>query len=241
MKKDLNWLLDKPIAHRGLHNNNIECPENSIEAFRKAIKYGYPIELDVRITKDNQVIVFHDNSLKRLVGIDNIIENSTYDELSKYSLYNDINFNHKIPLLNEVLELVAGSVPLLIEIKNEGDVGSLEENLLKILKNYKGKYAIQSFNPLSLLWFKKQDPDIIIGQLACDIIEDENIWFNTIETLDFISYGFWHIPDKLMNKIKIHNIPLLGWTIKSEEDEKIARQYCDNIIFEGYLPKELGV
>ena len=127
------------IAHRGIHDNKT-IYENTNEAFKLAIKKGYIIELDIHITKDKKIVVFHDSNTKRITKQNKIIEESTYQEL------NNQNIIH-IPLLSEVLELVNGKVPLLIELKQDNKVGELEINFMKIMKKYKGKYAIQSFNP----------------------------------------------------------------------------------------------
>ena len=146
------------ITHRGIHDN-INIYENTLEAFKLSIKKGYAIELDVRMTKDKQIVVFHDNNTKRLTKKDLIVEENTYQEL------NNQNILH-IPLLIEVLKLVNGKAPLLIEIKPTKKDYELATNLMTILNNYEGKYAIQSFNPKVLYWFRKNYPQILRGQLS---------------------------------------------------------------------------
>ena len=149
--KDLEFLKNNLIAHRGCHNELI--PENSMPAFSKAIKNNLIIELDIHLLKDNKVVVFHDDNLKRMTGLDKPIKDLTYEEVRKLKL---LNTNYKVPLLSDVLELINGKVPVIIELKYDTKYGLLESELLKILKNYKGLYAIKSFNPLSLYYFKKQ-------------------------------------------------------------------------------------
>ena len=158
---DLSFLKSNLIAHRGLHNENI--PENSIKAFNKAIEKKYIIELDVHLLKDGNVVVFHDDNLKRMTGIDKLIKNTTYDEIKNLKL---INSNEHIPLFTDVLKLINGSVPLLIELKYDTKIGLLEEKVISILKDYKGLYAIQSFNPFSLIYLKKHCKNIPRGQLV---------------------------------------------------------------------------
>ncbi len=150
----------KYIAHRGLHNESI--PENSLGSFRKALEAGIACELDVRMTKDCRLVVFHDKSLLRMCGVDADISEFTYEQLSAFRLGES---DEKIPLLSEVLKLVNGKIPLLIEIKHGAPFGVLEKRLYHMLKKYKGEYAVQSFNPLSLLWFRIFAPDVCRGQL----------------------------------------------------------------------------
>ena len=126
------------IAHRGLFDNK-KVFENTIESFKLAIKKNYIIELDIHKTVDNQIIVFHDYNTKRLLDIDLIIENSTYEELSRLKRFH-------IPTLEEVLKLVNGKVPLLIELKQRNKIGKLEKLTMELLNNYNGEYGIQSFN-----------------------------------------------------------------------------------------------
>ena len=146
--KNTDILTNTLIAHRGLHNINDGIPENSVPAFRQAINKGYSIELDVHLTKDKKIVVFHDNSLKRVCGINKKIEDCTYDELLKYNLFDT---KYKIPLFKEVLSLIDKKVFLLIETKVLDFDGELEKELSKILDNYDGDFAIQSFNIYSVI------------------------------------------------------------------------------------------
>ena len=112
MKKNIDFILKTPIAHRGLHN--VKAPENSLAAFRLAIEHGNVIELDVHMLADGKIVVFHDDNLKRMTGVDAVIKDKTFAELSKLWLKKS---SQKIPLLTEVLDLVDGKVPIIIEIK----------------------------------------------------------------------------------------------------------------------------
>ena len=158
------WIANKPIAHRGLHN--AEIPENSLSAFDNAARENYAIELDVRSLADGTIVVFHDETLGRMTKQDGYLSNLTYPDIKDLKL---INSNEKIPTLAEVLKVVDARVPILIEIKNMGKVGELEKAILKTLSGYKGEYAVESFNPYSLEWFKINAPQIKRGQLSASM------------------------------------------------------------------------
>lgn len=235
------WLVEYPIAHRGLHTD--EMPENSLGAFQNAIDNGYPIELDVHLTCDGTVVVFHDDSLARVTNKDGYVKNLTKDTLKDYSIFGT---KYTIPTFKEVLDLVAGQVPILIEVKNTGKVGELESSLLKILKDYTGEYAIQSFNPYVLEWFKKNAPQIARGQLA-GYFKGEKLSFikkfalkrmllnKKISCPDFISYDARNVPNRFVKKYK--KLPLLVWCVRSQDEYLKKVKYCDNIIFENFEPK----
>lgn len=236
---DVNFLRKKLIAHRGLFDKNNNIPENSIIAFEQAIKYGYSIELDVHLLNDGKIVVFHDDNLKRMTGIDKKVKDCNYDEIKKLKLDNT---DCEIPLFEDVLKLVDKKVPILIEIKNDRKTGETERELIKLLKNYKGKYAIQSFNPFSLIWFKKNYPNIPRGQLASDFSKDKmlkiqkyilkNLYLNFLTKPDFVSYSINSFPNKKVSEFRKMGKLVLGWTVKTKSDYKNAKKYCDNIIGE---------
>lgn len=235
-----SWLVQSPIAHRGLHDNT--CPENSLSAFANAINEGYPIELDVQIISDGTIIVFHDESLSRLTDNDGYVKFLTKSDLEILTLNNS---KEKIPTLEEVLKFVDGRVPLLIEIKNSNKVGELEKGVIELLKNYKGEYAVQSFNPFVLEYFYKHAPNILRGQLA-GYMKDTNLSFfkrfalkrmllnKKISHPDFISYEAKHLPNRFIRKYK--KLPLLAWTVQSQTEYLRVVKYCDNVIFENFEP-----
>lgn len=225
------------ISHRGIHDNK-NIYENTLESFKLAIKKGYIIELDIRITKDKQIVVFHDNNTKRITKQEKIVEESTYQEL------NNQNIIH-IPLLSEVLDLVDGKVPLLIELKQTNKVGELESLFMKIMKKYKGKYAIQSFNPNVLYWFKRNYPKVLRGQLSYKYNKQKistikkvilsNMLLNIFTKPNFISYKYNELSVTKINKYKKKNIHLIGWTITNEIEFNHYKQYYDNLICEQSL------
>jgi len=238
MKKDTSFLMQNLIAHRGKHNIKKGIIENTINAFKEAIENKYIIELDVHVLKDNSVVVFHDDDLKRMTGIDKKLCETTYEEIRKLKLQDTDNY---IPLLKEVLNLVDGKVPIIISLKNDTKVGRLEKETIKVLKEYKGKYAIKSFNPLRVLWFKINYPEIIRGQLAARFKKDKmnfvkkiflrNMWFNFITKPDFVSYNVDSFPNRYIEKYKGKKI-ILGWTVRNREQMIKAKKYCDNFICE---------
>ena len=142
-KKKINKNLLTNYAHRGLWGGTI--PENSLSAFENAVKNGFGIELDVQLSKDDVVMVFHDYSLKRMTGTEGDLKDFTKDQLKELSL---LSTNEKIPTFEEVLQVVDGKIPLLIELKGENLDNSLCPKVARILENYKGEYCVESFNPL---------------------------------------------------------------------------------------------
>jgi glycerophosphoryl diester phosphodiesterase len=242
MKNRVNcsWLETKGIAHRGFHNN-IDAPENSIKAFERAIEFGYAIELDIHILLDNNIVVFHDDNLIRLTGIDKLIEDCTYDEISNLNLQDS---QEKIPLFKDVLTLVDGKVELLIELKNRGKVGRLEKKTYDLLKQYRGEYAIQSFNPYSVGWFYNNAPSVIRGQLSGSYRKEKlsmvtkfllkNLLLNSVSKPNFINYEIKYLDSFPLKLQKLRGKLILGWTAKSEEEYKEALHYCNNAVFEGF-------
>ena len=248
---DFAWLKRKLIAHRGLHHNERGIPENSIAAFQGAMEKGYIIELDVAMTKDKQLVVYHDRKLRRGLGIDQYLHELTYEELSQYRLFGT---NETIPLFRDVLAFVDGKVPLLIEIKNEGKAGEMESLIYKELQEYQGEYAIQSFNPFTLNWFRRM-PRRSPGTARCGFaVSDydvefagttrlpwykrfllENLLLNTVSRPHFISYEVAHASNTRLRRLKNLGVPLLGWTVRAKEEYHRVRENFDNLIVESFL------
>ena len=153
------------FAHRGLYNHEAGIPENSLAAFRRAKEQDFAVELDVRLTKDGQVVVFHDNTLERLCGQKQAVSEIDYDMLSTLPLEHT---DERIPLLSQALEALDG-VPVLCELKIDNNYRNMDELCRKtdaILKQYRGPYCIESFSPFALRWFMKNRPEVIRGQLS---------------------------------------------------------------------------
>ncbi len=161
MELKTSWLINKPIAHRGLHNE--EFPENSLPAFQNAAEHGLPVELDVRLTDDRTVVVFHDEKLSRMTDSDGYVSNLQLSDLENIKLKKT---DYGIPTFEQVLETVNERVPILIEIKKSETSFALEEKLIDMLKGYNGEYAVQSFDPFALEYCYKNAPRIMRGQLS---------------------------------------------------------------------------
>jgi len=226
------------VAHRGLHDNANGVPENSMTAFQRAIDRGHAIELDVRLTADDQLVVFHDNTLNRMTGVPGDVDRWVLADLKKLRL---LGTEEAIPTVEEMLELVNGQVPLLIEIKNakSENVGRLEPRLMALLENYPGFFILESFNPEVLVWLRRNAPQYIRGQLGEYTKEDKRmdnysryLLFNPMTKPDFIAFDIHSIDYKLRLSCKKHGVPLIGWTIRTQDDLKRARQLCDGIIYE---------
>lgn len=242
-KKLSDKFMSFHIAHRGLHGEGV-C-ENSMEAFRRAIESGYGIELDVHLTKDNKLCVIHDSYLSRMTDKPGVAERLASEELEEYTLKD----GQKIPFLPEVLKLVDGRVPLLIELKfrrmfNEAQA----DELLRELEDYpyKDMVALQSFHPLAVKYLKSHTDEYAVGYLSSyKLIKKKRSFLNyMLRTLkfyrimhaDFISYDINYLPNRYVAKKKRRGVQVLAWTVNSEEKEERAMNVADNIIFEHIDP-----
>ena len=236
------------IAHRGLFDNHSEAPENSLAAFRKAVDQGFGIELDVQLTKDGKLVVFHDFDLKRMCGIHKKLTELTYAELEQYSLKGS---TEKIPLFSAVLDLIAGRTPLVVEIKVGYDYKATTEAAAEMLSQYSGVYCMECFNPLALVWYRRHNPKVLRGQLSMDFFHSEdkmpkivrffltNLLLNFCAKPDFISYNHKdrHIRGFRMCR-KLFKVKTAAWTIKSQAELEAARGTFDMFIFDSFLPEE---
>lgn len=233
----------KLIAHRGLYNNKEGIVENTIKAFNKAIEKGYAIELDVQILKDGNLIVFHDDNLLRLTGKNKRVYDLTLEDIKSVNL---LNTNEKIPTLKEVLDTVLGKVPLVIEIKSGIFSHGIEKKLYDVLKEYNGKFCIESFNPFSVLWFKNNASLVPRGLLTTKnyssfkkflISITNNLSFtNKLLKLDFLACNYKNINSKLIKRTKNSKIYLFAYTINNEKEYEKLKDICDVIIFENFIP-----
>jgi len=159
-RPDASMLKGRYYAHRGLHDNKSDAPENSLEAIRRAVQAGYGIEFDVQLTQDRIPVVFHDESLLRVCGIDANVRDFTYAELSQFSLFGS---DECIPTLEDVLAEVGGRVPLIIEIKVHEPAHIVCAEADKLISAYQGPYCIESFHPHAVKWYRRNRPDVIRG------------------------------------------------------------------------------
>ena len=219
------------FAHRGVHNN-IDIPENSIKSIKQALKNNYNIELDIQLTKDNILVVFHDENLKRMTNIDKNLNELTYSEIKKIRL---LKTNETIPTLKEVLNIVNGKVILDIEIKDTKKIDIVCKKLVDELTSYKGIFIIKSFNPKIVNWFKKHKSEYIRGLLIKDSLYNKFIGKIII---NYCKPNFLAISKKYIKKYGINShlkeYPILIWTILKKEEIKkyinITNNYICNII-----------
>lgn len=254
-------------AHRGLHNmnpalqklknigqslgQNIEpiqnpegnFPENSYAAIKRAADLGYGIEFDVHLTKDDIPVVFHDDTLNRICGVRGNLKDYTYEELQQFRL---LGTDERIPSFADILKMVDGRVPLIIEYKVEKNADRLCSICDRILSDYKGLYCIESFHPLAVRWYKKHRPNIVRGQLSEDFTKQKlsipyfllsHLIGNCYASPDFIAYNCKH-KNELSRNIcrKLYKSLSIAWTVRSQEElEKVSRSF-DLFIFEDFVP-----
>lgn len=246
-KRGLRAFSCRYYAHRGLHGGNV-C-ENTLRAFELGAESKYGLELDVRLTCDMQPVVFHDDTLERLCGRKERVSTLSYAELQHILLPD----GQRIPHFREVLSLVRGQVPLLVEIKSVkiGDT-AVSKAAWALLKDYDGEWAVQSFDPLQVRWFRKNTRQRATGQLAQAWRREEkgfsigslahiaagNLMFNCVSRPGFIAYR-WEDIHKLSYRLMrmVFRVPLAVWTVRSKAEEEKVRGWCDAVIFENYLPE----
>lgn len=239
IEKD-HWLLKTPVAHRGLHSPESGVPENSMKAYAAAIENGYPIEMDIQLTKDNVLVCFHDDDLKRMTGVDAFVRDKTFEEVRAMRL---AGTDEIIPTFDEFLAFVGGRTPIVIELKSQKNRGIIADETIKRLDNYKGDFVVQSFDPFIVREFRKKRPQFIRGQLV-DKDRHEGLSWITDKLLGMAFFNFTVKPDFINMNVKylpvkgkmIKNRRLICWTARSEEDRKKAEKYADNYIFEGIRP-----
>lgn len=234
-------------AHRGLHDNSGDAPENSMAAFRRAVEAGYGIELDVQLSRDKIPVVFHDFTLERMCGVQGKVADYTYEELQQFSLKGT---EEKIPRFEDFLKLVDGRVPLIIEYKIPGGITEVCPIADRFLAEYKGVYCIESFNPLGLLWYRQNRKHIMRGQLADDFVKAgekefsrgfyfllHNLLFNFLTKPDFIAYNHHRYRDMSRQICRyLYGAPAVAWTIKSETELAERRGDFDLFIFDSFVP-----
>ena len=237
------WLY----AHRGLHDNTSDAPENSLAAFRKAVEAGYGIEMDIQLTKDKMPVVFHDFTLNRICGVEGKVRDYTYEELQQFRL---CNTEERIPRLVDALNVVGGKVPLIVEFKIETMDISLCPIADKLLKKYTGLYCMESFHPQAVRWYRMKRPEVVRGQLSDAFIKSgefhgpisfvlQNLMFNFWTKPDFIAYNC-QFQGMLARKICrgfYHNMSA-AWTVKSKEQLEEMRNHFDIFIFDSFVPRK---
>jgi len=243
--------LSRPLAHRGFHDAAKGRPENSLAAIRAAITVGYGIEIDVQPSADNVPMVFHDEDLERMTGQKGRIKDHTAEDLAKLRL---IGTDEPIPTLAEVLRTVVRRVPLLIEVKDQDgalgkNVGPFEDAIGKVLSNYGGNVAGMSFNPDSLMALRRAARGLPLGLVTCSFAPEdwpgvpaERLdelravpgWDTDLIAAGFVAHDHNDILRPRMSELRSRGAKILCWTCRSIADERKARAYGNNVIFEGY-------
>jgi glycerophosphoryl diester phosphodiesterase len=239
------WITAAPIAHRGLHDD--ACPENSMPAFEAAVEAGLAIELDVHASVDAEAVVFHDASLERMTGQAGDVGQWPWHRLRELSLGGSAA---RVPSLTQVLSMVRGRVPVVVEIKNGGAVGVVERSVARLLERYAGAVSVQSFNPLSLAWFRRALPEVPRGMLAGDMDETD---LNPLERVvvqrlllaphvrpTYVGYDLRALPELSVSTLRKMGVPTLAWTVRTPAEQSRAMAVADNYIFEFVEPIPVG-
>ncbi len=242
-------LPDVYYAHRGLYDNSGEAPENTLPAFERAVKAGYGIELDVRLTLDGRVVVAHDPNLLRICGVDRDIDTLTFAQLHSYRI---MNSQETVPLFSDVLRLVDGKVPLIIEIKVKDFARRICEKTDALLAGYDGWWCIESFHPGALMWYRRRHPEVCRGQLSSNFQKHDDahspghyimryLLADFLSRPDFIAYNCLDQNAVSMNLCRfLFRCPTVAWTVKSERELEQCRTSFDYFIFEGFCPAKSG-
>ena len=234
----------RAFAHRGLYEADQSVPENSLPAFRRAVEAGYGAELDVQMTKDGEVVVFHDDDLKRGCGIDGRICDMTLEEVRALRLFGT---EEQIPLFADVLEIFSGKQPLIVELKYAPNWKPLSEKTRQMLAVYSGPACIESFHPSIVRYFRQEDPERVRGQLAqaaraygsstpkLHAFAVSRLLTNVSTRPDFIAYGLGPKP------VSVRLCGWLGamkvcWTARGAENHARRMKENDAVIFEHYRP-----
>ena len=250
LRRDITPLMGYDYAHRGLWNTNDpgeqNRPENSLAAFRAAVDKGYGIELDVHRTKDGALVVHHDDSLKRMTGVDIRIADSTLADVRACKLPN----GEPIPTYDEVLDVVAGRIPMVVEVKVEqGNHAELCRAVNERMQRYTGPWCLESFSPSAVKWFRLNAPEVIRGQLAFDHAGQGKTAFLFLRNLGIATMlqNWYARPDFIAfeaKSVKWHSLPIhllrlmkpwfVAWTVRSQADMDKYRKNWDLQIFERF-------
>lgn len=245
----INGFVGEKFAHRGLHDKSQGVPENTLLAFEKAAEHGYGMEFDVRFTADKQLVIMHDNDLERMTGVKGKVSEMTLDELSVVRIGGT---DQPVPRFEQVLELIGGRVPLIIELKVCGsDYAELAEEVCGILDGYSGPYVIESFDPRLVHWLRRNRPDVVRGQLIEFYRRHGNMDIPAV--LDFAIHNqlinVWVRPDFIATNYadrgafamglsrRLFRTPEFDWTIPSQAEADRSRSVSAGYIFEGFIPE----
>jgi glycerophosphoryl diester phosphodiesterase len=238
------WLVSRPIAHRGLYDEAAGRPENSLSAFRYAAAHDVPIELDVQLARDGLLVVMHDTDLARVAGVEGPVAELDRASLRRLRIG---TAGEPIPTLGDALAAVAGRVPIVIDVRRwrAGRTADLERAVANEIKGYAGELALQSFDPLAVLRFRRLVSDHPVGQ-ASGLLRSagrvagavgRSMVTNFVTRPDFVSYELAALPSRYPEFWRRHGVPLLAFTVSSTVTEAQAAELADNYFFSDYLPE----
>lgn len=232
----IGWLRDWTYAHRGLHSDGV--PENSLAGFALAVEHGLGIECDIQRSRDGCAMLVHDWELDRLTGVSGPTASHSADELAQIAF---LDSEHKLARLEDLLPVVDGKVPILIEIKSRRgyDVKRSCRAVANTLKGYEGPYAVMSFDPRVSAWFAQHSPQTVRGLV---MREDEHgmtqrAWQRHVALWaarpEFIAYHVAALPNRMVEGLRSRGMPVLTWTVNSPATRLIASEHADALIAEG--------
>jgi len=247
MTPALDWLVARPIAHRGLHDPSRGIIENTASAFAGAIAGGYAFECDLQLTADGEAIVFHDETLERLTGRQGSVKNLAAAEMRQLAIRNS---KDRVQTLGELLEQVGGKAPLLIELKSHWDGDdALAARALDLLQGYPGPHCLMSFDPDLVEAVRRRSPLTVRGIVADRGIDEYYNFLPLERRLElrsfshvartephFVSFYFRDLPFAPVTKLRQTGCPVISWTIHSADEVAMALRHSDQVTFEGFLP-----
>ncbi|TDH36173.1 glycerophosphodiester phosphodiesterase [Pseudohoeflea suaedae] len=233
---DLNWLTARPIAHRGYHDMNNEVWENTLSAFDRAIERDFAIECDLQLACDGVPVVFHDDDLSRLCGLQDDVRLLTSQELAMKRIGRT---KDAIPTLGKLLDRAAGRVPIVLELKGrKGEDDGFVGAVLEELEDYDGPVAIMSFDHWLLEELVELDCPYPVGLTAEGIREEKFAEHEQMMKLglDFVSYGILHMPNRFITEARRAGTPVITWTVRTPDMRERTEQEADQMTFEGFDP-----
>ena len=237
--KDIAWLTERPIAHRGLHDGNRTRWENTLSAFAAAANKGFSIECDVHLTADGVPVVFHDDHLSRLAGTTGFVWQRTAAEMGALRIGRT---SDHAPTLRETLDLVAGRVPLVIELKGmPGHDEGLVAAVARDLERYDGKAAIMSFDHWLIRDFARHAPGVAAGLTATGVAPHElEAHFSMLANgISFVSFDVTQLPNPFVSFVRDRLVmPVITWTVRGPDAVDATRRHADQMTFEGFDPAE---
>ena len=241
----VDFLTARPIAHRGLHDFSTGVVENTASAFAAAIAGGYAIECDLQLTRDGEAVVFHDDHVERLTEGRGMVKDHTAAEMKHLTMRNSTD---KVQTLAELLTQVNGQVPLVIELKSlwDGDA-RLAQRAIEELKSYSGPHCLMSFDPDAIAAVRRFAPHIIRGIVAERATDSyynslplpKQTELRTFSHLartrpDFVSFFYEELPWAPITALRASGMPIITWTIRSQQQAVMAMRCSDQITFEGF-------